>query len=228
MSKHCVEKSTSSFAYHPVTLQHCIEGQFSPVAQSCPTLCDPMDCSTPGFPSPSPGACSNPCPLSQWCHLTISSSGVPFSSCLESFPTLESFLMSQFFASGGQSIGASISASFCTYTKYMCTTTTTKSLQSCPTLCDPIDGSPPSSPVPGILKARTLEQVAISFFNVWKWKAKVKLLSCVRPSATPWTAAFQAPPPMGFSRQGYWSGVPLPSPKYMYMYSWFILLYSRN
>ena len=87
-----------------------------------------------------------------------------------------------------------------------------KSLQSCPTLCDPIDGSPPSSPVPGILQARTLEWVAISFSNAWKWNVKVKSLSRVRPSATPWTAAFQAPPSMGFSRQEYWSGVPLPSP----------------
>ena len=86
-----------------------------------------------------------------------------------------------------------------------------KSLQSCPTLCDPIDGSPPGSPIPGILQARTLEWVAISFSNAWKWKEKVKSLSHVRPSSTPWTAAYQAPLPMGFSRQEYWSGVPLPS-----------------
>ena len=88
-----------------------------------------------------------------------------------------------------------------------------KSLLSCPTLCDPIDGSPPDSPVPGILRARTLEWVAISFSNAWKWKVKVKSLSRVWPSATPWTAAFQAPPSMGFSRQEYWSGVPSPSPR---------------
>ena len=87
-----------------------------------------------------------------------------------------------------------------------------KSLQSSPTLCDPIDGSPPGSPIPGILQARTLEWVAISFSNAWKWKVKVKSLSRVRLFATPWTAAYQAPPPMGFSRQEYWSGVPLPSP----------------
>ena len=85
-------------------------------------------------------------------------------------------------------------------------------LQSCPTLCDPIDGSPPGSPVPGILQARTLACVAISFSNAWKWKVKVKSLSRVRLFATPWTAAHQAPPPMGFSRQEYWSGVPLSSP----------------
>ena len=88
-----------------------------------------------------------------------------------------------------------------------------KSLQLCPTLCDPIDGSLPRSPVPGILQARTLEWVAISFSNAWKWKVKVKSLSCVRLFATPWTAANQGPPSMGFSRQEYWSGVPLPSPK---------------
>ena len=86
-----------------------------------------------------------------------------------------------------------------------------KSLQSCPTLCDPIDGSPPGSPIPGILQARTLEWVAISFSNAWKWKVKVKSLSRVRPSVTPWTAAYQAPLSMGFFRQEYWSGVPLPS-----------------
>ena len=88
-----------------------------------------------------------------------------------------------------------------------------KSLQSCPTLCDPIDGSPPGSPVPGILQAITLEWVVISFSNARKWKVKVKSLSRVRFVATPWTAAYQAPPSMGFSRQEYWSGVPLPSPK---------------
>ena len=76
-----------------------------------------------------------------------------------------------------------------------------KSLQSCPTLYDPIDGSPPGSPVPGILQARTLEWVAISFSNAWKWKVKGKSLSRVWLLATPWTAAYQAPPSMGFSRQ---------------------------
>ena len=91
-------------------------------------------------------------------------------------------------------------------------TSAAKSLQSCPTLCDPINGSPPGSPIPGILQARTLEWVAISFSNAWKWKVKVKSLSRVRPSVTPWTAAFQALTSMGFSRQEYWSGVPLPSP----------------
>ena len=91
---------------------------------------------------------------------------------------------------------------------------TAKSLQSCLTLCDPIDSSPPGSLVPGILQARTLEWAAIAFSNACKWKVKVKLksLSRVRLLATPWTAAHQAPQSMGFSRQEYWSGVPLPSP----------------
>ena len=87
-----------------------------------------------------------------------------------------------------------------------------KSLQSCPTLCDPIDGSPPGSPIPGILQARTLEWAAISFSNAWKWKVKVKSLSSVRLLVTPWTAAYQDPLSMGPSRQEYRSGLPLPSP----------------
>ena len=87
-----------------------------------------------------------------------------------------------------------------------------KSLQSCLTLCDPIDGSPLGSTVPGILQARTLEWVAISFSSAWKWKMKGKSLSRVRLLVTPWTTACQVPLSMGFSRQEYWSGVPLPSP----------------
>ena len=81
-----------------------------------------------------------------------------------------------------------------------------KLLQSCSTLCDPTDGSPPGSPVPGILQARILEWVVISFSNAWKWKVKVKSLSRVRLLATSWTAAYQASLSMGFSRQEYWSG----------------------
>ena len=84
-----------------------------------------------------------------------------------------------------------------------------KSLQSCPTLCDPIDGSPPGSPLPGILQARTLEWVAISFSNAWKWKWSRSVMS---DSATLWTAAHQAPLSLGFSRQEDWSGLPFPSP----------------
>ena len=86
------------------------------------------------------------------------------------------------------------------------------SLQSCLTLCNPRDGSPPVSPIPGILQARTLECVAISFSNASKWKVKVKSLSHVWLLVTPWTAAYQAPPSMRFSRREYWSGMPLPSP----------------
>ena len=93
-----------------------------------------------------------------------------------------------------------------------------KSLQSCLTLCNPRDGSPPGSPVPGILQARTLEWVAISFSSAWKWKVNMKSLSRVWPSATPWTAAYQAPPSMRFSRQEYWSGVPLPSLSQQYTF----------
>ena len=88
-----------------------------------------------------------------------------------------------------------------------------KSHQSCPTLCNPIDGSPPGSAVPGILQARTLEWVAISFSNAWMWKMKVKLLSYAWLFVTPWIVAHQAPLSMRFSRQEYWSGLPFPSPK---------------
>ena len=91
----------------------------------------------------------------------------------------------------------------------------TKSLQSCPTLCDPVDGSPPGSPIPGILQARTLEWAAVSCSNACKWKVKVKSLSHVQLFATPWTAAYQAPLSMRFSKQEYWSGVPLPSPSFV-------------
>ena len=87
-----------------------------------------------------------------------------------------------------------------------------KLLQSCLTLCDPMDCSSPGFSIHGILQARTLERVAISFSNAWKWKVKVKSLSRVWLLATPWTAAYQAPASMGFSGQQYWSGVPLPSP----------------
>ena len=109
-------------------------------------------------------------------------------------------------------------------------TAAAKSLQSCPTLCDPIEGSPPGSAVPGILQARTLEWVAISFSNAGKWKVKVKSLSRVWLLASPWIAAYQAPPSMGFSRQEYWSGVPLPSLLLMarYTYYWVKLFVSNN
>ena len=112
-------------------------------------------------PSPTPGA--SVCPLSRWLYPTISSSVVPFSSCPQYRPASGSFPMSQLFAWGDQSTGVSASAS-------VWEALAAKSLQSCPTLCDPIDGSPPGSTIPGILQARILEWVAISFSNAWKWK----------------------------------------------------------
>ena len=141
----------------------------SEVAQSCPTLHDPMDCSLPGssahgiFPGKSTGV---------GCHCLLPSSAAA------------------------------------------------KSLQSCPTLCNSTDGSPPGSAIPRILQARTLEWVAISFSNVWKWKVKVKSLSRFRLLATPWSAAYQAPPSTGFSRQEHWSGVPLPSSTLLQFTGW--------
>ena len=193
-------------------------------AQSCPAV-QPhrLQLARLPCPPPSPRLCSNSCPLSRWCHPTISSSVVPFSSCLLSFPASWSSPISQFFASGGQSIRASASApvlpmniqdwSPLGWTGWISLLKTqesspapqfksinslvfslrygptlksihdqwknhaaaaAKSLQSCPTLCDPIDGSPPGSPVPGILQARTLEWVAISFSNEkWKWSRSV-------------------------------------------------------
>ena len=94
---------------------------------------------------------------------------------------------------------------FCVDSNLRCSAAAAKSLQSWPTLCEPIDGSPPGSAIPGILQARTLEWVAISFPNAWRWKVKVKSLSRARLSVTPWTAAHQAPPSLGFSRQEHWS-----------------------
>ena len=182
-----------------------------------------MNCSTPGLPVHHQLPKFTQTHV-QWCHPTISSSVVPFTSCLQSFPVSGSFQMSQFFTSGGQIIGVSASVSFLPMniqdwfplelTDFISlqSTAAAKSLQPCPALCDPIGGSPPGSPIPGILQARTLEWVAISFSNAWKWKVKVKMFSRVRPSATPWTAASQAPLSMGFSMQEYWSGVPLLSP----------------
>ena len=103
-----------------------------------------------------------------------------------------------------------------------------KSLQSCPTLCDSMDCSRPGFSVHGILQARTLEWVAISFSSAWKWKVKVKSLSRVWLLATPWTEAYQAPPSMGFSGQQYWSGVPLPSPNLITMMGLSFLFYNEE
>ena len=121
-------------------------------------------------------------------HPTIMSSVIPFSSVQSS----RSVMSDSLWPHGLQ------------HTRLPCpSAAAAKSLQSCLTLCDPIDDNPPGSPVPGIFQARTLEWVAISFSNAWKWKVKVKSLSRVRLLATPWTAAYQAPPSMGFSRQEY-------------------------
>ena len=121
-----------------------------------------------------------------------------------------------------------LSLSFTVSKGWIISAAAAKSLQLCPTLCDPIDGSPPGSPVPGILQARTLEWVAISFSNAWKWKVKVKSVSHVWLLVTPWTAAHQAPPSMGFSRQEYWSGVPLPSLVYLISRLWSLEYFSRK
>ena len=173
-----------------------------PIQFSCSVMSDSLrphelQHARPPCPSPTPGVHSNLRLLSRWCHPAILSSVVPFSSCSQSLPVSESFPMGQLFAWGGQSTGPVTSwqidgetvetvADFILGGSKI--TAAAKSLQSCPTLCDPIDGSPSGSPVPGILQARTLEWVAISFSNAWKWKAKVKSLSRIWLLATPWTA----------------------------------------
>ena len=166
--------------------------RFSSVAQSCPTLFDPMNHSTPGLPI------HHQLPEFTQTHVHWDSDAIQPSHPLSSASPLALNLSQHQGLFNCVRLAAAAAAA-------------AKSLQSCPTLCDPIDGSPPGSPVPGILQARTLEWVAISCSNAWKWKVKVKSLSHVRLVATPWTAAHQAPPSMGFSRQEYWSGVPLPS-----------------
>ena len=162
----------------------------SEVAQSCRTPSDPMDCSLPGSSI----------------HGIFQARVLEWDAIAFSLPQPLVII---------NLISASVDFSIpdVSYTQHhnamLCYA---KSLQSCPTLCDPRDGSPPGSPIPGILQARTLEWVAISFSNAWKWKEKVKSLSRVRLLATPWTAAYQAPLSMGFARQECWSGLPLPSP----------------
>ena len=154
------------------------------ISQSCPTLCDPMDSRPPE--SSVHGILQ--ARILEWVS-------IPFSrgSSQPRDQTWVSCIAGRFFMVWATRVAA-------------------KSLQSCPSLCDPIDRSPPGFSIPGILQARTLEWVAISFSNAWKWKVKGKSLSGIRLLATPWTAACQAPPSMGFSRQEYWSGVLLPSP----------------
>ena len=165
------------------------------VLQSCPTLCNPMDCVPPG--SSAHGILQ--ARILEWVAMP-SSRGL-------SQPRDQTHV-SYVFCIGRQVL---YHYRHLRSPGYSPATAAAKSRQSCLTLCDPIDGSPPGSPSPGILQARTLEWVAISFSNAWKWKVKVKSLSRVRLLATPWTAPYQTPPSVGFSRQEYWSGVPLPS-----------------
>ena len=196
-------------------LSHFSQRQFATAAakslQSCPNLCDPIDRSPPG--SPIPGILQ--ATTLEWVAFSFSNAwkwkvkvkslsrvwllATPWTTAYQAPPSMG---FSRQEAWSGVPL-ASLQRQFAA---------AAKSLQSCPNLCDPIDRSPPGSPVPGILQARTLEWVAISFSNAGKWKVKVKSLSHVQLLATPWTAACQAPPSMGFSRQEYWSEVPLPSP----------------
>ena len=153
----------------------------------------------PPCPSLSAKVCLSSCPLHQWCDPAISSSDALYSFCPHSFSPSGTFPVSELFALGEQNTGNSvlykhtqylinIHNKYLLHNIYVCirhthsvlfAAATAKSLQSCPTLCDPIDGSPPGSPVPGVLQARTLEWVAIAFSHAWKWKVKVKLLSRV-------------------------------------------------
>ena len=181
--------------------------------QSCPTLCDTLDGRLPNrllHTWDSPGMNTG-----LGCHFLLQSLKVKIESeVIQSCPTLSNHMDCSLPGSSVHGIfqarvlerGAIAFSGICHIN------TSTKSLQSCPTLCDPIDGSPPGSPMPGILQARTLDWVAIYSSNAWKWKVKVKLLSLVQLLATTRIAAYQAPPPMGSSRQECWGGVPLPSP----------------
>ena len=162
------------------------------LTQSCLTLCNPMDCNLPG--SSVPGILQ--ARILEWVAIP--------------------FFRGSFWPRDWTQVYCIADGFFTTEppgkpTCHYAAAAAVKSLQSCLTLCDPIDGSPPGSPIPGVLQARTLEWVAISFSNAWKQKVKVKSFSHVRLLATPWTAAYQAPLSMGFSRQEYWSGVPSPS-----------------
>ena len=192
--------------------------------QSCPTLCDPIDGSPPG--SPIPGILQ--ARTLQWVAISFSKAWkwkvkslsrvqlrTPWTAAYQAPPFMGLYIC---ISKANRVVKKDKHKNVHQKKKKACVCVhmyiyaAAKSNQSCPTLCDPIDRSPPGSPVPGILQTRTLEWVAISFSNAWKRKLKVKSLSHVRLLATPWTAAHQAPPSMGFSRQEYWSGVPLPSP----------------
>ena len=210
--------------------------------QLCPTLCDPIDSSPPG--SPVPGILH--ARTLEWVAISFSNtrkwkvkvnslsrvrlSATPWTAAYQAPPSMG--FSRQEYRSGvplaAYQAPPSMGFSRQEYWSgvplpspcHMAMLCYAKSLQSCPTLCDPIDSSPPGFPIPGILQERTLEWAAISFSNAWKWKVKGKSLSRVRPSATSWTAASHAPPSMGFSRQEYWSGVPLPSIWWFFTFKW--------
>ena len=166
-------------------------------AKSCQLFCDPMNCIPPG----SSVHCIFQARILEWVAISFSRE-----SFLPRDQTCVSYIGRWILYS--EPLGKAWTQA---------ATAAAKLLQFCLTLCDSIDGSPPGSPVPGILQAGTLEWVAISFSNSWKWKVKGKSLSRVRLLATPWTVAHQGPPSMGFSRQECWSGVPLPSPNTGYL-----------
>ena len=155
--------------------------------------------------SPTPGVYSNSCPLS-----LMPSNHLIF--CLSPLILISQLKWSLIFKKSSMYLKWLSRLTFVLMFTGVClfAAASAKSLQSSLILCDPIDSSPWGSPVPGILQARALEWVAISFSNAWKRKVKVKLLSRVWLLETPWTSAHQAPLSMGFSRQEYWSGVPLP------------------
>ena len=188
--------------------------------QSCPTLCDSVDCSPPGSLSMGFSRQEHWSGLLRHLPADLPDPGIEHASPAAPYSQADSLLLNHWGSPWKVvlnkevgKINPSKTAPFSTPSeRYGPAAAAAKSLQSCPTLCDPIDGSPPGSPVPGILQARTLEWVAIYFSNARKWKVKVKSLSCVWLFATPWTAAHQAPLSMGFSRQECWSGLPLPSP----------------
>ena len=135
--------------------------------------------------------------------------------CFSEFPQNFLYFIHQHLVVSPENSNVHLAYLFITQKKIMCfshaAAAAAKPLQSCPTLCDPINGSSPGSPIPGILQAKILEWVAISF-SMHESKKRKCSRSVVPDFATPWTAAYQAPPPMGFSRQEHWSGLPLPSP----------------
>ena len=183
--KHQIPITSSLETYYlPLFLLGClpllteISVQFSSVAQSCPTLCNPMNRTTPGLPV------HHKLPEFTQTHIHRVSNAIQPSHPLSS-PSSPAPNPSQH-----QSLFQWVNSSHEVAKVLEFQLQHAKTLQSCLTLCDPIDHSPPGSPIPGILQARTLEWVAISFSNAWNWKVKVKSLSRVRPSATPWTAAY--------------------------------------